>query len=335
MTKEELRGLVRANVERIKDLMNSALRGGQNARRYEDVLSRLGRGGRLPHWYGALREHGTLPNLDGKTIGSIVEMLLVAVVETDLLIGRERLELRINPARGVDLPDLDLGVKSPSTNWCTSEPFFSAYERLFGSDYDAVVLLTNYQEAKSRPPLRLQVLSVGYLVASEIADYTLCSITRRFKDEMRNVIGEDFEFRFGQLCNFLAFVNQSDWRAKHLLSIVSKISCETEVLKAIGNARRDFENKNRIADRTGKSSIPDGELNALESINNATPVYVGVLDATARWLMEVIRDASRAPSRVEMCKLIDSPLNGRIGMSFALQWRFNFQRVFPQVARGQ
>lgn len=335
MTKEELREIVRRNALQIKDLMNAALAGENHAREYQAILARLGRGGRPPHWYEALCQQGTLPNLDGKTIGSVVEMLMVAVVETHLLRGLDCPPLRINPARGVDLPDLDLGVKSPSTNWCTSEPFFSAYERLIGSEHDAVVLLTNYQEVKSRPPLRLQILSVDYLKASEIADFTLCNVARGFRAEMRGALGENFDFRFGQLCQFLAYINQSDWRAKNLLSIVSKIHCENSVQMAIRFARRDFELKNQVAERKGKPPISDIEINALESIAQTTPIAVGVLDATAQWLMEAIREASRVPSAAELRKMVDGPLDGRIGMSFALQWRYNFQRVFPDVARGQ
>ncbi|HUY90148.1 MAG TPA: hypothetical protein VMV10_15530 [Pirellulales bacterium] len=121
-------------------------------------MKRIGRGGVLPHWYKNLKKKGDLPNLDGKTIGSVIEMLLVGVLETSTFRGLEIPALRINPARGIDLPDLDLGVKSPSENYCTSEPFFSAYERLLGSEYDILVLLTDYQTAKKSPPLKLQII---------------------------------------------------------------------------------------------------------------------------------------------------------------------------------
>ena len=79
-----------------------------------------------------------IPNLDGKTIGSVIEMLLVAVLETFTFSGLGVPPLKLNPARGIDLPDLDLGVKSPSENFCTGEPFFSPYERLLGSEHDVL-----------------------------------------------------------------------------------------------------------------------------------------------------------------------------------------------------
>jgi len=90
-------------------------------------------------------------------------MLLVAVLEKIIFQGLEIPPLRVNPARGVDLPDLDLGIKSPSENCSTSEPFFSAYERLIGSEYDALILLTDYQTAKKNPPLKLQIIKFKYL----------------------------------------------------------------------------------------------------------------------------------------------------------------------------
>ena len=126
--------------------LNAALRG-KGLSELQPVLERIGRGGKLPHWYVELQHKNTLPNLDGKTIGSVLEMLLVAVLETGVL-KKFGVALKVNPARGIDLPDLDLGVKSPSKNYCTSEPFFSAYERLYGNEHDCVVILTDYQEAK-------------------------------------------------------------------------------------------------------------------------------------------------------------------------------------------
>jgi hypothetical protein len=53
----------------------------------EEVLARIRRGGRLPKWYEQLRSHYTLTNLDGKTIGSVIEMLLVAVLEKIIFQG--------------------------------------------------------------------------------------------------------------------------------------------------------------------------------------------------------------------------------------------------------
>lgn len=70
-TKEQLRQHVRANLTGAMARLNEAL-SGNNVAQYHGVLERLGRGNRLPHWYEQLRDHSTLPNLDGKTIGSVL-----------------------------------------------------------------------------------------------------------------------------------------------------------------------------------------------------------------------------------------------------------------------
>jgi hypothetical protein len=109
-------------------------------------------------------------------------MIFVSVLETSVFTDLGLPPMRINPARGVDIPDLDLGVKSPSKNYDTSEPFFSAYERLIGSDYDAVVMLTDYQEAKKYPPLRLQITEWRCLTKTQIADEGLCRLAKKHRD---------------------------------------------------------------------------------------------------------------------------------------------------------
>jgi hypothetical protein len=55
---------------------------GKDVVKLEKVLKRIGRDGNLPHWYVALKKDGTLPNMGGKTVGSVIEMLLVGVLET-------------------------------------------------------------------------------------------------------------------------------------------------------------------------------------------------------------------------------------------------------------
>src|SRR2546425_1101937 len=135
--KQQRRQLVRDDLAGIVKRVNQHLLG-ENLSSIEPILTRLGRNSELPYWYPQLGKSGTLPNLDGKTVGSIIEMLIVADIEKNVLRGKLATTLSINPAKGVDVPDLDLGIKSPSENWCTSEPFSNAYERLLGTEYDVV-----------------------------------------------------------------------------------------------------------------------------------------------------------------------------------------------------
>lgn len=49
------------------------------------------------------------------------------------------------------------------------------------------------------------------------------------------------------------------------------------------------------------------------------------------WVVEVQKDLTRAPNDNEWQRLLSSPLDGAIGMSFALQWRYNFGKLFGKT----
>lgn len=322
-TKEQLRAHLREHLDETIGRLNDALRA-RNLKPLKSVLGRIGRGQQLPHWYEQLRAKATLPNLDGKTVGSVIEMLLVAVLETKTFFGLGAPALRINPARGIDLPDLDLGVKSPSENFCTSEPFFSAYERILGTHHDVLVLLTDYQSAKKKTPLRLQIIKWKYLTKTEIADENLCAIAKRH----RAWLLVENESWLKKLIRFLAFVNQSDWRAKQLLRFVAALKTDASTSDLITAARVDFDKQNKRRLKTDRTPIPDTELTAIEAIRDVRPAELGVIDAADNWVVEVHRDLGRFPNDNEWQRFLTSPLDGKIGMSHALQWRYNFGRLF-------
>jgi hypothetical protein len=325
-TKEELRQVVRCNLNEVISRLNAALRG-EDLAALESTLTRLGRGGQLPHWYQELQAAKTLPNLDGKTVGSVVELLLAAVLETALGIP----PLRINPAHGVDLPDLDLGIKSPSENYCTSEPFFTAYERLLGSEHDALVLLTDYQQRKRTPPLKLQLIKWRYLTKSQIADESLC----RFARTHREWLLQENESWAKKVFRFLAFVNQSDWRAKKLLALVANLQDESQINAIIHEAEADFAIYNKKKAKQDRPVLPDSDLAALRTILKIRPLHLGVIDAADNWVVEVQKELGRLPNENEWGRLINSPLDGMIGMSFALQWRYNFGKLFGVEAESE
>lgn len=319
--KKVLREKVILNLAFAMEKLNDAL-AGLGLDKLEVSIARLGRNGVLPKWYEQLKTCGTLPNLDGKTVGSVLELLFVAVLEQHVFQG-EGILLKINPARGVDLPDLDLGVKSPSENYCTSEPFFSAYERLYGNEYDCVVMLTDYQEAKSNPPLKLKIKDWRYMTGSQIADCNLCAIAKKQRDWLQNEEHKKRVFRF------LAFVNQSDWRAKQLLKLVEGLHKGNDWIDSrLAVAEVDFAKVNSKRLKELKEPMPGYELACVKSISQVDPRFLGVIDALDNWLTEVLQDACRAPNENEWRRLQASPLDGQIGMSFALQWRYNFGRLF-------
>ncbi len=324
-TKAELRSILQLKLADTITRVNAVL-SGVNVGALEVVLARLGRGQQLPHWYEGLKSNHSLPNLDGKTIGSVIEMVLVAVLETHTFLGQSIPPFRISPARGVDLPDLDLGIKSPSENYCTSEPFFSAYERLIGSEHDILVLLTDYQDAKKKTPFRLQIINSRYLRGSQVADQNLCRIALKHRDWLV----ETDASRAMRVFRFLTYINQSDWRAKRLLDLIDNLREDDKIRSIIAKSEKDFLKTNKDRLKKDNLPVPESDLEALKNIINVSPLHLGIVDAADNWLDQVLKDAARPANDHERGRLLSGPLDGMIGMSLALQWRYNFKHLFKQ-----
>lgn len=324
-TKQQLRKLVLDNLDEIIGRVNGVLRG-ENLAAIRQTLERVGRGRVVPHWFDRLLSHGVLPNLDGKSIGSVIEMLLIGVLEVYTFRNIDAPRLRVNPARGVDLPDLDLGVKSPSENYCTSEPFFSAYERLYGSEYDCLVLLTDYQTAKDNPPLRLQIIRWEYVKKTQLADQNLCRIAKKHRQHLLDA-GEP---RAQRLFRFLAYVNQSDWLGRKLVLLIDEMDDRDEIRAIVERAEYDFKTTNARREKIFKELIPDDAIEALRTILRSNQPLIAISDAADNWVAENLKEAGRLPNDNEWNRLKNGPLDGRIGMSFALQWRYNFGRLFGE-----
>lgn len=329
-----LRQHIKENLDAVVARLNQYLRG-EDVEEIRDVLQRVGRGGRLPHWYDLLATGQSMPNLDGKTIGSVIEMTLLGVLERHTLSDFDIPPLEVNPARGVDIPSLNLGVKSPSENYCTSEPFFSAYERVLGNESDAVVLLTDYQDAKkSAPPVRIQIIKAIYLQGSEIADRGLCALALK----NRQKLFEESEALCKKMLQFLCHVNQQGWQAKALLRLLDSLyDGDVAINSLIDAMEADFNRKCEAElKRSGESDSVE-MLHAVTAIRGSNQKVSAILNACNDWVIENHKDFARLPNDNEWQRFLRSPLNGRIGMSFALQWRYNFGAVFnsvPYIASG-
>lgn len=284
-------------------------------------MKRIDSTGNLPSWFNTLQNEGRLPNLDGKTVGSVIEKLLVCVLEK--YVFNSEVALNVNPAKGVDIPELELGVKSPSTNYYTSEPYFSAYERLLGNEYDAIILLTNYQEAKTRTPFRLQILEIKYLNKTEIADSKLCTMAK----SIRNLYGDELILK--KTMRFLSYVNQSDWEANAIVKLMESVLIDGKnLVTTIHLIEKDFKRKNRKALKDGKIPIPQESLERILGIKEMTPDIQAIINAAENWVILTQKDNGRYPNDNEWNRFLRSPLDGKIGMSFALQWRYNFGSLF-------
>lgn len=324
-TVREVRDDIRTKLNEIVVAANAALSGGDSLRELAPILERLGRGAKLPHWYNTLLADGTLPNLDGKSLGSVLEMVFVAVLEKKFFYNSPMVPLRINPARGIDIPSLQLGIKSPSENYCTSEPFFSAYERLLGNDHDAVVLLTDYQTRKKTPPLRIQIINQRYLTGSQIADKNLCVIAKKWR-----ILLSDKAPELKKIVRFLSYVNQSDWEAKAILRILDGAIDDKSIDSCVEELAKDFARSNNVRIKKGDDPISDDALLNIKDIRGTSPRQAGLINAADNWVIETHKDFGRYPNDNEWNRFISGPLDGAIGLSFALQWRYNFGPIFKQ-----
>lgn len=322
MDSQQYRNTVASNLDAIKDKMNQVL-SGHHLQDIEPILARIDVSKTVPDWFIMLKNGRGVPTKDGKTIGSILEKLLVCVLEKYIL-SDAPFKLSVNPARGVDIPELELGVKSPSTNFCTSEPYFSAYERLLGNEYDAIILLTDFQNTKGKSILELQIMDIKYLRGSEIADMNLCNYAKRIRD---NSNLDPMSVK--KLIRFFAYINQSDWEGKRILELIDDVIIkQRDINIVLSEINQKFNNDNKKRLNEKKIPLDPDILNRLIKIKDFSPIVQGIICAADNWVIENQSDNGRYPNDNEWRRFQYSPLDGKITMSFALQWRYNFGSVF-------
>jgi hypothetical protein len=74
--------------------------------------------------------------------------------------------------------------------------------------------------------------------------------------------------------------------------------------------------------------LPEEALKSIKAIEKVSPLYLGVIQAADDWIIDTHKEFARIPNDNEWNRYLSSPLDGMIGMSFALQWRYNFSSVF-------
>ena len=127
---------------------------------------------------------------------------------------------------------------------------------------------------------------------------------------------------------FLCYVNQQDWIAVRLLRLLDNLRSDKKMLSIIAKAEKEFETTNKVRIRDDKPIIPDEALLFLKSVVDVDPLFVGVIEAADNWVLETHKDMARTPNDNEWERLLSSPLEGMIGLSLALQWRYNFGQLF-------
>jgi hypothetical protein len=170
----------------------------------------------------------------------------------------------------------------------------------------------------------VSIIKYEYLNGSEVADKNLCSIARKHRQSLLQIN----ESSAKKVFKFLAYINQSDWRAKRLLTLVDKMFDGTAVKAEIEAAKADFAERNEELLRNDREPLFKSELSQITEILKVKPLHIGIIDAADNWVIEAHKDFGRVPNDNEWERLKRGPLNGRIGMSFALQWRYNFGPLF-------
>lgn len=314
--------LITSKLDVIQRRLNDAL-AGKNLRQLEAPMKRMNPGGALPAWFSQLAATRTLPNLDDRNAGGIIKKLLIGVLEKYVLKDRQKLHLL--PTGAVTIPELELGVKTPSENFCTIEPYFSAYERLTGTGYDTLVLQTSYQDAKQTVAknrgLKVKILNVRYLKGSEIADLQLCAIAESLKR-----VYADREDMLRRAVNFLAYANPMDWESAHFIDLLQRLGAgDLDREDAFWRIRKEFMRKNRQHEKKGRMQIPPEQLEHLECALTSQDNIV--LQAEA-WAMRTLNEHWHAPSKAVWARILTQPLEGKIGMTFMLQWQYHFGTLF-------
>ncbi len=131
-----------------------------------------------------------------------------------------------------------------------------------------------------------------------------------------------------KLFRFLAFANQSDWQAKQILKLILSIQDDDAIISTFEQIDEGFVRYNKSLEKKGHEPLDDSILRKIQRVATILPHSVGIIDCADNWVVENLKEAGRLPNDNEWERLINGPLDGKIGMSFALQWRYNFGQLF-------
>ncbi len=135
-----------------------------------------------------------------------------------------------------------------------------------------------------------------YLRGSQIADHNLCRIALKY----RAWLVQTDEARAKRVFRFLAYINQSDWRARRLLLLLDNLRVDDAIRAIIVKAEKDFAKSNKDRIKKDKLPLPDADVEALKAILGISPLQLGIVDAADNWVVEVRKDTARAPNGNDM-----------------------------------
>lgn len=249
---------------------------------------------------------------DGKSIGTFIEKLL-----TVLLSIEQGCVFTGCAARGVDLPELNLGIKATSNRQPqSSEAFKNAYERILGIDNALLVFIYNGIEFASGAEENLRCIQYYLLSETNVADKGLCAFARDARDlYLGKMIDEP------KLKSVLRLLVVSDKSKKEFLDM-SRIVHEMAAIftgKTNGVKFRHLDAK--TDDVKGYLANPEIQAKLATAVKAYQAQFLSFPFANDG----IITDG-------QLKAFLAHPLDGKISVSFALQWRFQFPLLNPTGA---
>ena len=172
----------------------------------------------------------------------------------------------------------------------------------------------------------LQIIDIKYLRGSEIADKNLCNIAKSIRE---NSDLDDYSVK--KLIRFLAYINQSDWEASRILEIIEDVLINNQKIEiSLKKVKAKFRAVNKRKARNNQVKLDEAILVRFDKIMALSPINHGIIRVADDWVIENLSDNARYPNDNEWRRFCSSPLNGKITMSFALQWRYNFGSIFKK-----
>ena len=132
-----------------------------------------------------------------------------------------------------------------------------------------------------------------------------------------------------KMIQFLTHINQSDWRGKNLLSLLNILQESNKVIeKAIDKILKSYAKYIDISNNSNLESIKNDDIDCFKKIKYSNNKQDAIINCCNDWVIDNHKDFARMPNDNEWARFLKSPLNGKIGMSFALQWRYNLGHLF-------
>jgi len=175
---------------------------------------------------------------------------------------------------------------------------------------------------------QIQIIKATYLRGSQIADKNLCAIALKNRERLYY----ESETLCQKMLQFLCYLNQQDWLAKSLLSLVRILFEGDEVINSkIDEIKISFDNKLKADSEKGVTPISIEEYNKIHLIKESNTKVASIINACHDWVLSNHKDFARFPNSNEWQRFLNSPLDGQLTLSFALQWRYNFGSLFKEL----